>query len=173
MVKILYIRGDIVNREIIKVMEKANRPKKKHPFKTWWRKNRHIIVNTIFFPLCLGSLLYDKLSDAHWERVREKNSWSEARAVEILDYYIPKCARYDNIDKSFFFFDNGLGWNIAKKKTIKRKDRNFWKINKWKIRDFLIKKYEIEGFTKEVGNCSDGWTEITFTLNDTEEVIEK
>jgi hypothetical protein len=29
-----------------------------------------------------------------------------------------------------------------------------------------MNKFELEGFTKELGNCSEGWTEISFILNE-------
>ena len=54
------------------------------------------------------------------------------------------------------------------KRYIKRKDRHFWNVHKGfgggKIRSYLINKFELEGFKKEVGDCSTGWTEITFTI---------
>jgi hypothetical protein len=33
-----------------------------------------------------------------------------------------------------------------------------------KMRSYLINDFELEGFTKEVGNCWDGWTEVSFTM---------
>ena len=53
-------------------------------------------------------------------------------------------------------------------KKIKRKDRRWWR--KYKgfcggdIRKYLIEKFELEGFEKEVGDCSDSWTEVCFRL---------
>jgi hypothetical protein len=29
----------------------------------------------------------------------------------------------------------------------------------------MIEKFELEGFTKELGVCDEGWTEITYYLN--------
>ena len=54
------------------------------------------------------------------------------------------------------------------KKYLKRKDRRFWNVhsswNGGNIRSYLIDEFELEGFEKEVGNCYDGWTEISFKM---------
>ena len=56
------------------------------------------------------------------------------------------------------------------KQHLKRKDRRFWKVNSgWcggEIRQYLINEFELDGFTKEVGNCANGWTEIIFTIKE-------
>ena len=94
---------------------------------------------------------------------------NEGRANEILSYYVPRYAKWDNEDKTFYLFDNGYGWSMGfAKKYLKLKDRRFWKLYaSWgggRVRSYLINNFELEGFTKEVGNCYDGWTEITFTM---------
>ena len=54
------------------------------------------------------------------------------------------------------------------KKHLKRKDRRFWNVHRgWtggKIRSYLINEFELEGFKKEIGDCSEGRTEITFRM---------
>ena len=32
------------------------------------------------------------------------------------------------------------------------------------MRSYLINEFELEGFTKEVNNRDDGWTELTFKM---------
>ena len=53
-------------------------------------------------------------------------------------------------------------------KNKKHPFRKWWNnySSSWggKIRRYLIDEFELEGFTKELGNCDDGWTEIYFTL---------
>lgn len=88
---------------------------------------------------------------------------------ENLNYYIPRKAKWNTEDKCFYFFDNGYGWSMCyAKKYLKRKDRRFWNVHKsWvggKIRSYLIDEFELKGFKKEIGNCCDGWTEISFTM---------
>ena len=96
-----------------------------------------------------------------------RTEW-ESRADEILSYYVPRYAHRDNKDKTLYFFDNGYGWSLGlAKKYLKLKDRKFWKLyagSGGRIRKYLINNFELEGFTKEVGNCYDGFTEITFRM---------
>lgn len=151
-----------MTNEVIKAMQ----GKKEHKVRKWLRKNGYKILRVILFPLWIGSILLDKVR----ARLNSKETWSEERATEILNYYIPRVCEWDAEDKSFYFFDNGLGWSIKfAKKYLKLKDRRFWEVHSWwsgEIRDFLMNKFELEGFTKELGDCDGGWTEIYFTLNE-------
>lgn len=152
-----------MTNEVIKAMQ----GKKKHKIRKWWNKNGYKIFRVILFPFWIGSILLDKIRT--W--LNSKEEWDEVRATEILNYYIPRYSHWDAKDKSFDFFDNGIGWNIKlAKRYLKLKDRRFWKVNcAWcggEMRSFLMNKFELEGFTKELGNCSEGWTEIFFILNE-------
>lgn len=152
-----------MNNEILKAMQN----KKEHKVRKWWSKNGYKILRVILFPIWLGGILLEKIRA--WLNNKEK--WNEERATEILNYYIPRSSEWNAEDKSFYFFDNSLGWNVKlAKRYLKLKDRRFWKVNcAWwggKMRDFLMNKFELEGFTKELGNCSEGWTEVSFVLND-------
>ena len=152
-----------MNNEIIKAM---NRAEKKHPIREWWRKNGYKVMRVILFPLYFGVKGYQKLTA--WLNSREM--WSEARADEILKYYIPRDSDWDKEDNSFYFFDNGMGWSISHaKKHLKFKDRRFWRLHCscWcgdSIRDYLIKEFELDGFEKILGNCNGTWTEIQFKM---------
>lgn len=151
-----------MNTEIIKAMQ----VKKENKVCKWWRKNGYMVWRVVLFPIWFGILAWNKIS----KYLNNKQEWSEERANEILNYYIPRRSKWDEKEQCFYFFDNGMGWyfNDAKK-FLKRKDRRFWKVNcGWcggKIRAFMIEKFELEGFTKEFGVCDEGWTEITFHLN--------
>ena len=151
-----------MTNEVIKAMQ----GKKKHKIRKWWNKNSYKIFRVILFPFWIGSVLTSKCRT--WLNSREE--WDEARAIEILNYYIPRRSEWYAEDKSFYFFDNGLGWNIKfAKKYLKLKDRRFWKVHSGKMRVLLINKFELEGFTKELGDCSEVWTtEISFVLNEKE-----
>lgn len=151
-----------MNKEIIKAMQ----GKKKHRVIKWWRKNGYKVWRVVLFPLWFGNLAWEKIN----KYLNSKQEWSEERAIEILNYYIPRASKWDEEDQSLYFFDNGMGWNYRlAKRYLKRKDRRFWKVHcTWwggKMRTLLMEKFELEGFTKELGNCSEGWTEITFYLN--------
>ena len=155
-----------MNNEVIKAMQ-GN--KKEHKARKWWRKNGYKVWRVVLFPLWAGEILWNEIN----KRLNDRQAWNEERANEILNYYIPRCSDWDEETQSFFFFDNGLGWNLSlAKKYLKRKDRRFWKVNTgwWggKMREYLIEKFQLEGFTKEVSDIIDArndWTEITFKLN--------
>ena len=151
-----------MTNEILKAMQ----GKKEHKARKWWNKNGYKVLRVILFPLWIGDVLINKCRT--W--LNSKEEWSEERATEILSYYIPRKSEWDAENKSFYFFDNGLGWNIKlAKKYLKLKDRRFWKVYSWwggEMRSFLMNKFELEGFTKELGDCCEGWTEVYFDLNE-------
>ena len=157
-----------MNNEVIKAMNR--KPTKAHNVKKWWSKNGYKVMRVIFFPV--WAVVWSKEKITHW--LNAHTEWSENRVVEILNYYIPRYAEWDKEKKSFYFFDNGYGWSMHfAKKYLKLKDRRFWKkYANWsgsRIRDYLLYVFELEGFTKELGDCHDGWTEVTFTMNETED----
>lgn len=152
-----------MNNEVIKAMNR--KPKAESKFRKWWKKNSYKVYRVIFFPIWIWAIIYKKVE--HWVICR--NSWSEERAKEIFNYYVPRFAKWDKEENEFFFFDNGYGWSInLAKKHLKRKDRAFWKCNiGWgggKMREYLLYHFELEGFTKEVLNDDCDWTEIVFKL---------
>lgn len=152
-----------MNKEIVKAM---NKKEKKNTLGKWWNKNSYKVWRIILFPIWVGSIIAEKVNK--WLVSREK--WSEERVNEILNYYIPRRASWNDKEKDFYFFDNGYGWDFySAKKYLKRKDRRFWKVHKgWsggKIRHYLINNFELEGFTKEVLNTEGSWTEIIFRMN--------
>lgn len=153
-----------MNAEVIKAMSKKETKVSK--FRKWWRKNDYKIYRVIFFPIWIASLLKEKITK--W--LNSRQAWSDERANEILNYYVPRFAKWYPEEQEFYFFDNGYGWSYGyAKRYLKLKDRRFWKVhNGWcggDIRDYLIEEFELEGFTKEVGSCSNSWTEITFKKN--------
>lgn len=153
-----------MNKEVIKAMNKKE--KKTSNFKKWWVKNNYKIYRVLFFYIYLPSVAYEKIK----KYLRSRIEWSEERATEILNYYIPRRAEWDDEDKEFFFFENGYGWSFHfAKKYLKRKDYAFWKkfSSSWcyEIRKFLVKDFELEGFSKTViESCCGTDTEIIFKM---------
>ena len=149
-----------MNKEIVKAMKSKKEPSK---IRKWWSKNDYKVWRVILFPIWIGSIINEKIE----KYLNSRNKWSEERADEILQYYILRRAEWVEDEKEFYFFDNGYGWGTAKK-YLKRRDRRFWKVNSgswgYKIREYLIKSFELEGFTKEVINKDLDWTEIIFKL---------
>ena len=153
-----------MNAEVIKAMNKKETKVSK--FRKWWRKNDYKVYRVIFFPIWIASLLCAKVTK--W--LNSRQGWSNERANEILNYYVPRRATWNAEEQEFYFFDNGYGWSLGNaKRHLKLKDRRFWEVhNGWcggDIRDYLIEEFELEGFTKEVGECSSSWTEIIFKKN--------
>ena len=153
-----------MNAEIIKAMNKKET--KIDKIRKWWSNNGYKVMRVILFPIWWGIKAEEKI-DAYLD---SRNTWSEERANEILSYYIPRNAEWSAENKSFYFYDNGMGWDMkGHQKTIKLKDRRWW--NKYtrvwggKVRDYLIEKFELEGFEKTVENTYDFCeTEITFKM---------
>ena len=153
-----------MNNEIIKAMSKKET--KIDKIRKWWGKNGYKVMRVILFPIWWGIKAKEKI-DAYLDF---RNTWSEERANEILSYYIPRNAEWNAKNKSFYFYDNGMGWDMkGHQKTIKLKDRRWWKkyTRVWggKVRAYLIEKFELEGFEKTVENTYDFCeTEITFKM---------
>ena len=153
-----------MNTEIIKAM---NRKNEKHPIRDWWRKNGYKVCRVVLFPVWCPIWVWDRLRIKWYAMMDAKQVWSDERANEILSYYVPRKCSWNEEEQELYFFDNGYGWSMSHaKKYLKFKDRRFWGKHKgWtggKIREYLLNTFELEGFTKELGNCSDGWTEIYF-----------
>lgn len=154
-----------MNKEIIKAMNKKET--KLDTFRKWWGKNGYKVMRVILFPIWFGVCAKEKIGA--W--LNSRHTWSEEKANEVLNYYVPRRADWCEEDKTFYFFDNGYGWSMCSaKRYLKLKDRRWWNVHRgWsggKIRSYLIDKFELEGFTKEVGECSDGWTEISFVMTE-------
>ena len=149
-----------MNAEVIKAM---NRNNKKHPIRDWWKKNSYKVWRIVLFPIWACAWAHDKIK----RKLNARVKWSEERVKEILNYYVPRKCSWEEEYQELYFFDNGYGWSMdVAKKYLKFKDRAFW--NKYKIglggkiREYLLNSFELEGFTKELGDCDDGWTEIYF-----------
>jgi hypothetical protein len=150
-----------MNTEIIKAINEKN---KKHPIRKWWNKNGYKVMRVVLFPIWIGMVVKEKIN----KYLNSRQAWSDERAKEILNYYIPRKANWCEEDKTFYFFDNGMGWGDLSNRYLKLKDRRWWNNYNgfWggEIRLYLIEEFELEGFTKELGNCDEGWTEVSFTL---------
>ena len=153
-----------MNAEITKAM---NRNNEKHPIHDWWRKNGRKVCRVVLFPIWYPLRVWERLRSEWHFMQNAKHPWSDERANEILSYYVPRNCSWDEEIQELYFFDNGLGWSMNQaKKYLKRKDRRWWnKFNGWtggRIREYLLNTFELEGFTKVLGDCSGGWIEIHF-----------
>lgn len=153
-----------MNKEVIKAMNK--KPTKLDAFHEWWSDYGYIVMRILLFPIWIIAWSYEKIENY----IDKRMEWSEKRADEIFNYYIPRVAEWDNETKEFYFFDNGMGWSMRyiRRKYIKLRDRKFWKkYASNQMRDYLINTFELDGFTKKLIDCSN-YTEIIFELIETE-----
>ena len=90
-----------MNAEITKAIAEKQ---KKHPIRKWWNKNGYKVMRVVLFPIWWGIVLKDKITA--WLNSRQK--WNSERADQILSYYIPRRADWDEEEKTFYFFDNGI-----------------------------------------------------------------
>lgn len=151
-----------MNAEIIKAISEKN---KKHPIRKWWNENGYKVIRVVLFPIWIGMIIKKQIN----KYLNSRQEWSEERANEILSYYIPRVAEWDAEAKEFYFVDNGIGWGMkCRQRKLKLRDRRWWNQHRgpWggKIRDYLLKKFELEGFEKIVGVTYDNWAEVTFRL---------
>ena len=153
-----------MNPEIIKAM---NRKNEKHPIRDWWHKNGYKVMRVVLFPIWIPVWAVDRTQDKIKSKLNARIEWSDKRVNEILNYYVPRHGSWSEETQELYFFDNGCGWSMRHaKKHLKRKDRRWWNVfSGWtggEIRQYLMNSFELEGFTKELGDCSGGWTEISF-----------
>lgn len=157
-----------MNKETLKAIKRNNEPSKLEALRNWWETYDYIFFRIILFPIWIIVLVRDKINKYLDSRIQ----WDEKRVDEILSYYIPRRADWNEEDKSFYFFDNGQGWALwSAKRYLKFKDRRFWKKNTYgwggEIRRYLIETFELEGFTKTILDDRD-FTEIVFKMIETE-----
>lgn len=151
-----------MNKEVVKAMNKVERDR---TIVKWWNKNSYKVARVVLFPIWFGVLTKEKIE----QKLNSRVKWSEERVETILDYYVPRYASWNGETKSFYFFDNGYGWDSCRaKKLLNRKDRRFW--NKYngfgggELRRYLINNFELEGFEKVVLDTYNGFTEIEFKM---------
>lgn len=159
-----------INKEIIKAINKKEENNKLIAIRKWWRKNSYKIARIVLFPIWIIYLTNQKIQN----KLNSHEKWSEEKANEILSYYIPRRCNWEEANKTLYFFDNGYGWSFnCAKKYLKRKDYRFWKLYSGcfggQIRRYLIDSFEIENFKKEIENCYDSQTEISFKMIESEE----
>ena len=88
-----------MNKEVLKAISKKE--KKTSNLKKWWNKNNYKVYRVLFFYIYLPSVAYEKIK----KYIHKQIVWSEERATEILNYYIPRSSEWDDEKKEFFFFD--------------------------------------------------------------------
>lgn len=148
-----------VEKAIKKARKKASKKNSKlSQIKNWWGQNNYKVYRVIFFPIWIITIILEKIKNYSYSH----NEWSKQEVDRILNYYVPRRAKYDEEEKTFYLYYNCFGETLGNsKKYLKRKDRKFWKKYNRAIHEYLKKEYELVGFKKINHNCSNG-VEIEF-----------
>lgn len=112
--------------------------------KDWWKKNRLTVLRIILFPLWIAEIVHYKIKEAR----SRKNVWSEERAEQFCNKYLPQIC--EKTECGFYLFNNGYGFSCFKCVRRNRKDRDFADVYKWQLFNFIKEQYEIEGYKKDV-----------------------
>lgn len=150
-----------MNKEIEKAMNRKE--SKTFHFYGWWIRNGYKVKRVVLFPIWVYMCGKEKINNY----LNSKCEWSEEKANEILSYYIPRRSIWNAEEEYFLFWDNGENWSQKfNLKRIKIKDRRWWKNNAkiqgWKMKNYLIEKFEMEGFKKIIGDMDNGFISIYF-----------
>ena len=94
----------MMNKEIIKAMNKKE--VKPNNIKKWWRKNSYKVARVVFFPIWWSICLKENIEIY----LNSCNEWSEERANEIFNYYIPRKAEWSEEEKPLFICHKWVGW---------------------------------------------------------------
>lgn len=128
------------------------------------------IASKILQFLLLPTYLFITQKKKHEENQKRIVEWNEARAKEILDYWVPQRSNWDSKKKVYRLYLNGsLSWSAeSNKEYLAKKDYKFWDYNWKKILDYLVNTYEADGFTKIVLSHGIVSANIEFCLNENE-----
>ena len=82
-----------MNKEVIKAMNKKET--KIDKIRKWWSKNGYKVMRVILFPIWWCIKTKEKITSY----LNSKCEWSEERANEILSYFIPRKANWNEEHK--------------------------------------------------------------------------
>lgn len=103
--------------------------------------------------------------------LNSRNEWDEVKANEILSYFIPRASVWSEDTKTFYYANSGTDWELNYCiEYLDKEDCIWWNCNSkpfgGKIKTYLVEKFELDGFTKEIVYTNDeGWVEILFKSN--------
>lgn len=120
--------------------------------KEWWNKHSQKILRVVLFPLYFTELIADKIKKHN----ADKNAWSEDKAKDFCDKYLPLFC--DKTDNGFWFYNNGYGFTCRKQIRRRPAVRRFASEYKRHLFCYICDTYEIEGYTKHV--LTDTWDSV-------------
>lgn len=121
-----------------------NNTHKTNAVKEWWGKNHLYVLRVVLFPIYLAELIADKIQKHN----AKLNVWSEERAKDFCDKYLPRLC--DKTESGFWLFNNGYGFTRYKAIRRNKKDYRFASVYQWDLFKYIKDAYEIEGYVKKV-----------------------
>ena len=148
--------------KIEKERQKYNKIKN-NKFISWWKKNDYKVYRIILFPLFpiwVTELLWEKYKDYKYKKL----VFNEEKCKKYLDFVIPKMVVRYNDDHNEILISNaddmgGIEFSDFHSSWMHKKYRKqylfFLKFYS-EIADYILEKYQIEGYKK---NIVDNWKE--------------
>ena len=134
-------------------------------FKQWWNKNGYKVMRVLLFYIWIPSLIIDKLKAKNYIKDYNNGEISVDWLKKFCDKYLPGIC--DKTENGYYFFNNGYGFSGYR--FIKRRDRKIASIHRSSLLYYIVDKYEIEGYTKDViDNGRYDYYEVEFIKNGNE-----
>ena len=115
-------------------------------FKKWWDKNGYKILRILLFYIWIPMLIIDKIKSKNYKKIYNNGEVSVDWLKKFCDTYLPGIC--DKTENGYYFFNNGYGFGGYK--FIKRKDRKIASMHCSILLYYIVNKYEIEGYDKNI-----------------------
>lgn len=138
-----------MNDKLIKAKEKHD---KKHPIKSWWRKNGYKIMRVILFPIWISYEIKTRLKDKWYKELEFSPEVCKAYLDKVLPGMVAhycedaKCFLISNTDDmgdiQFCYF-----WQSSQ---INKKYESFFLKFTRLCEEYILNNYQIDGYQKMV-----------------------
>ena len=134
-------------------LEKQIERRKNHfiPFFKRTIRFRNYNIYWWIYPIGVTAALIEDLKRVR--SVKDKYAWSDVRAKKMADKYFGLICQIDEEDESLFFCYDSSSKIFAR--VAKPWHKTWLRINHYKMNDFILKKYNIEGYKKIVETQDD------------------
>jgi hypothetical protein len=127
--------------------------------KEWWIiKTKKYRIPLYFLPLAIFLIPIYEIRDLCKNKIRR--DFTDENCKKVLDKVVPKMLKWSEKDELYYdYFRIGCSPNFEKYAPLYLK--TLVKLNRYKLRQYLMEEYEMEGFTKNLEVDYD-WHYITF-----------
>lgn len=133
------------------------REKNKNKKKWWIIKTENYTIPIYFLPFAIFIIPFDKLKNYIYNSM----TWNEEKAKKVLDKMLPRILEWNKEENHYWCHIRKYGWWYSQKRIpfyYKKWTNKF----SYELKKYLIEKYELEYYTKEVLDDYD-WYLIIFT----------